>query len=806
MRIIHLSDLHLGHRAFPRTERGVNLRERDVHASFQLAVHEIMRIRPDLVLLSGDLFDHPDPPSAAFLTLTRGLRLLQEHLPGVPILAIAGERDTPNAPADPGPVAVLDSIPGVEAAAGAPRSVHLAGLDAHVLLVPYRAVIRPPFPELRPDPSARWNILLLRGRPVLEANALDHPEPPQGSGMGPLELRSEGWDYIALGGAHEARIHAPRIRTSGSLERVGGDPWKGVGSEKGFYVVDLATGEGEFHPLPTRPVVDLAPVRVDPNDLEAGTRRLRDLLEGTPGGMDGKILRVRLRGPIRTPAEGIQPGLLSAIRQRTAHVEFLVEPVEGTEGGRRIRPPKEPPSSESPTQPSLLQWRLGNGRSGETVLTPGVWAISAEHPEDRERIRETLESEGPVEWEARGIRFEIKGTVARFPASRLSTLASGGEGEDAQASPPPHRDREPLRAGSTTARSDSASTGLARIDSVPTGSAPTEPREPLNRLRADWIEAAGEAEVRTLDWARERQDADSRLLMYRDRARELRERIRTLETEGPDATCPTCKRPLSEAHPDLLAQLREEWEDVVQDGRWWRRRREQLEDKPSDLTTLERRAMELQAALQVAQVSENRHGSAKTEVADGSRARGAFARPPAPTLVTRAGFLLQQLTEGRVEGLILDEGGLFRVMEPQGGTRFPDLAEAALIPLLVALAVDAEDATDASDARGPQGTASGGVGAEPSIRLLTGLHSIVPNPVLTRLLDQLSSQAHPQDSRAPHRIWIVLLPPEVVTQRTERVQGHLEVLRDESGRPRVRVTSVGSARVRISHCSAGENQ
>ncbi|MEX0842897.1 MAG: hypothetical protein WD120_00980, partial [Gemmatimonadota bacterium] len=107
----------------------------------------------------------------------------------------------------------------------------------------------------------------------------------------------------------------------------------------------------------------------------------------------------------------------------------------------------------------------------------------------------------------------------------------------------------------------------------------------LRVARGDAMEAEGEVEARTLEWARDRQEAETRLQGYRDRARELRERLRALEEE--DAACPTCGRALAESREGLRTTLQEEWEMVVQDGRWWKRRRGQLEGKPDDLVELE---------------------------------------------------------------------------------------------------------------------------------------------------------------------------------------------------------------------------
>jgi len=120
----------------------------------------------------------------------------------------------------------------------------------------------------------------------------------------------------------------------------------------------------------------------------------------------------------------------------------------------------------------------------------------------------------------------------------------------------------------------------------------------LRTLRADVAEADGELEVATMDWHRERQDAETTLHAYRDRARAVKLRIRKMEEAGPTVPCPTCGRVLESRYDEVLAELREEWEGVVQDGSWWRRRWEQLEPKPPHLQDLEGSALRLHAALE----------------------------------------------------------------------------------------------------------------------------------------------------------------------------------------------------------------
>jgi len=120
----------------------------------------------------------------------------------------------------------------------------------------------------------------------------------------------------------------------------------------------------------------------------------------------------------------------------------------------------------------------------------------------------------------------------------------------------------------------------------------------LRVLRADGIEAGGDLEVANMDWLRERQDAETHLLAYRDRARELKGRLQQLEEGGKDTACPTCDRVLSERFASVLDVIRGEWESVVQDGSWWRRRKEQLDLKPTPVQDMEGKTLRLHAAIE----------------------------------------------------------------------------------------------------------------------------------------------------------------------------------------------------------------
>lgn len=117
----------------------------------------------------------------------------------------------------------------------------------------------------------------------------------------------------------------------------------------------------------------------------------------------------------------------------------------------------------------------------------------------------------------------------------------------------------------------------------------------LREAREEAAIARGDAEAGTMAWVRERQDAETRLLLYRDRERELRGKLKSMDEGGEDGPCGRCGRELGDLAGPVREILREEWESVVQDGRWWRRRRDQLEGKPDDLQAAERRAVALAA-------------------------------------------------------------------------------------------------------------------------------------------------------------------------------------------------------------------
>src|SRR3954467_13852030 len=96
MRLIHLSDLHLGYRQYQRlTPGGINQREADVAATFRASIDRVIELAPELVVIAGDVFHTVRPTNQAILHAFMQFARLVRALPAAEIVLVAGNHDTP---------------------------------------------------------------------------------------------------------------------------------------------------------------------------------------------------------------------------------------------------------------------------------------------------------------------------------------------------------------------------------------------------------------------------------------------------------------------------------------------------------------------------------------------------------------------------------------------------------------------------------------------------------------------------------------------------------------------------------------
>ncbi|MEX2157324.1 MAG: exonuclease SbcCD subunit D [Gemmatimonadales bacterium] len=263
MKLAHLADLHLGFRQFDRqTPRGTNQREADVAEAFRRAVDDLLEQRPDLIVIAGDIFHSVRPTNAAILFCFQQLGRLRTGLPETPIVAIAGEHDTPRS-LDTATILRLYEALGVEIAVDAARRIVFPKLDCAVLAVPHQALAQAERPALRPDPGGPTrNVLVthgVHGGLGEERGTLEYG----GAELSREILAPEKWDYIALGHYHTASPIATNAWYSGSLEYLPPNPWgqqqdeaeqrgaRGGRVGKGYLLVEVPGARVTFRPIAT---------------------------------------------------------------------------------------------------------------------------------------------------------------------------------------------------------------------------------------------------------------------------------------------------------------------------------------------------------------------------------------------------------------------------------------------------------------------------------------------------------------------------------------------------------------------------
>src|SRR5688500_4463805 len=136
MRLVHLSDFHLGYRQYQRlTPTGINQREADVAGTFRRAIDQVIALRPEIVLIAGDVSHISRPSTAAILRAFRQFLRLRSELPDAKVVIVAGDHDTPRT-SESGSIMGLFEQVGVHVATSGPRRFVFDDLGVSVLAIP----------------------------------------------------------------------------------------------------------------------------------------------------------------------------------------------------------------------------------------------------------------------------------------------------------------------------------------------------------------------------------------------------------------------------------------------------------------------------------------------------------------------------------------------------------------------------------------------------------------------------------------------------------------------------------------------
>lgn len=269
MKLLHLSDLHLGKR----------LHEMSLLEDQAYILEEILQIaeaeRPNAVLVAGDVYDKAVPPAEAVELLDGFLSRMAQ---GRPVFVLSGNHDSPERLAFGGRLMAGSGVYLSPVFRGGEAPVTLEDpwgpVDIHLLpfLKPVQA--RRAFPEAEiesytdavraavahmPVDWGRRNVLVTH-QFVTGAVPSESEDLTVGGADNVDAAVFDGFDYVALGHIHRAQnVGSPRIRYCGTPLKYA---FSEAGSEKSVTVAELGPkGQLAVRSVPLRPRRDLREIR-----------------------------------------------------------------------------------------------------------------------------------------------------------------------------------------------------------------------------------------------------------------------------------------------------------------------------------------------------------------------------------------------------------------------------------------------------------------------------------------------------------------------------------------------------------------
>lgn len=319
MKICHFSDSHLGAGAsHPRRgSSGLTLRQEDIIGSFVESVERIIKIKPDLCLYSGDLFDNVRPLNSIIAKAAEQFhRLATQSM--IPTVLITGNHDAPKQPHVGAAVDIFRTIENLYVASGTGLKMFDFG-EVRCFALPHCLTTQIQKDELQkcvPDSSFKFNIMIAHG---VAAGMPEFSMADLGEQELPLEVLKR-FDYTALGHFHNHCKVAERAYYAGSSERLSQQERE---SAKGFAVVELDPFKVTFEKVRAREMIDLA-------TIDATGKRgdvLVDLIKEELDQIDpsDKIVRVKVSGVSEETLRTIPSDRISTMKQNAFALNIQFE-------------------------------------------------------------------------------------------------------------------------------------------------------------------------------------------------------------------------------------------------------------------------------------------------------------------------------------------------------------------------------------------------------------------------------------------------------------------------------------------------
>jgi len=376
MKLVHISDLHLGYRAYHRTNpQGINIREGDVARSFRETLDRVAELAPGFLLVAGDVFHTVRPSNAAIADAFRQFSQFHARSPETQVIIVAGNHDSPKATETGSILRLFDEIEGVHVAHHDARRFTFPDLGTALLCLPHSELYSGTGIAIEPEPAMAENILLAhasvddqRLKLLMDFGAAKLPREA---------IDPEQWSYVGLGHYHLRSRLAPNMFYSGAIERTSlniwaeadnvratsEDTWHDAPWGKGFVEFDLDSGEATFHKLESpRPVVDLEPVLfgdIAPDELDSV---IESSLAAVPGGIEEKIVRLRIFNLPREVYREIDHRKIREYRTQALHFHLDARPPAVKRGKGTAAPGQRLTLREEMTQFIKHRWKPESDR------------------------------------------------------------------------------------------------------------------------------------------------------------------------------------------------------------------------------------------------------------------------------------------------------------------------------------------------------------------------------------------------------------------------------------------------------------
>ncbi len=280
MKILHISDTHLGYSAYRKTtEDGINLREIDIYNAFEEFVSFAIKSKPDLIIHAGDLFDSVRPNNRALtFAIKQIIRLSKEK---IPFVVIAGNHEHPKLKETGHIFSIFDHINHVYPIYNAKYEKLTFKINTEEIMIhavpqcELKTRFNDELKKVKPSSDVNYNIFLSHGAvsgiKVFSMNEFNEL-------VFPSNIFEKKFDYIALGHYHKYSKLTDNAFYSGSTERLS---FTEATDKKGFIEIDISKGKikHNFIEIKNRKMMDSRAIKCSNLKLEEVMKKIKETVK-----------------------------------------------------------------------------------------------------------------------------------------------------------------------------------------------------------------------------------------------------------------------------------------------------------------------------------------------------------------------------------------------------------------------------------------------------------------------------------------------------------------------------------------------